>query len=144
MNPTARSRTAFAGAARNALARRALPAAALLALTLLLSACGASYKNVSVQDLANANEPNRIVLDVREPYEYADGHVEGATLLPLSQLPSRLDEVPADQPVYVYCRSGNRSQQASEILVKAGKRDIRNVKGGILAWEAAGYPVTTD
>lgn len=144
MNPIPRSRIEVAGRARHPLARRALPAATLLALALLLSACGASYKNVSVKDLANASEPDRIVLDVREPYEYADGHVAGATLLPLSQLPSRLDEVPADQPVYVYCRSGNRSQQASEILVKAGKRDIRNVEGGILAWEAAGYPVATD
>ena len=136
MNPTVRSHSWRAA--------RPLAAALPPVLALTLFACGASYKNVSVQDLANASEPNRIVLDVREPYEYADGHVEGATLLPLSQLPSRLDEVPADQPVYVYCHSGNRSQQAWEILVKAGKQDIRNVSGGILAWEAAGYPVTRE
>lgn len=126
------------------LARRAGPAAALAALVLLLAACAPSYKNVSVQDLAGASEPDRVVIDVREPYEYADGHVQGATLLPLSQLSARIDEVPADRPVYVYCRSGNRSQQAAEILAKAGKRDIRNVQGGILAWEAAGYPVTKE
>jgi rhodanese-related sulfurtransferase len=126
------------------LARRVWPLAAALALVLTLTACGATYKTVSVQDLHAASEPNRIVLDVREPYEYAAGHVAGAKLLPLSQLQSRLDEVPADRPVYVYCHSGNRSKQASEILAKAGKKDIRDVRGGILAWEAAGYPITKE
>ena len=126
------------------LARRARPLAAALALALTLAACGTTYRTVSVQDLRAASEPNRIVLDVREPYEYAAGHIAGAELLPLSQLPSRLDEVPADQPVYVYCHSGNRSRQASEILAKAGKKDIRDVRGGILAWEAAGYPITRE
>ena len=126
------------------LARRAWPLAAALALVLTLTACGNTYKTVSVKDLRAASEPNRIVLDVREPYEYAAGHIAGAKLLPLSQLQSRLDEVPADQPVYVYCHSGNRSKQASEILAKAGKKDIRDVRGGILAWEAAGYPITRE
>ena len=125
-------------------ARRLAPLAALAALMLTLTACGAGYKTVSVQDLRAASEPNRIVLDVRTPSEYASGHVAGAKLLPLSELPARLDEVPADQPVYVYCHSGNRSKQASEILAKAGKKDIRDVRGGILAWEAAGYPVTKE
>jgi len=126
------------------LARRAWPLAAAVALVLTLTACGAGFKTVSVKDLHAASEPNRIVLDVREPYEYAAGHIAGAKLLPLSQLQSRLDEVPADQPVYVYCHSGNRSKQASEILAKAGKKDIRDVSGGILAWEAAGYPITRE
>lgn len=126
------------------LTRRAAPLAALVALLLTLTACGPGYKTVSVQDLRAASEPNRIVLDVREPYEYAAGHIAGAELLPLSQLQARLDEVPADQPVYVYCHSGNRSKQASEILAKAGKKDIRDVRGGIIAWEAAGYSVTRE
>lgn len=126
------------------LPRRALPLAAALALVLTLTACGAGYKTVSVADLHAANQPNRIVLDVRQPYEYAAGHIAGAILLPLPELPSRLDEVPADVPVYVYCHSGNRSKRASEILAKAGKKDIRDVSGGILAWEAAGYPVTKE
>jgi rhodanese-related sulfurtransferase len=126
------------------LARRIAPLAALTALLLTLTACGPGFKTVSVQDLHAASEPNRIVLDVRTPSEYAAGHIAGARLLPLSELPSRLDEVPTDQPVYVYCHSGNRSKQASEILAKAGKKDIRDVRGGILAWQAAGYGTTRD
>ena len=141
--PTA-PRPARRAPARRSPARRALPLAGLVALLLALTACGPGYRTVGVADLHAASEPNRIVLDVRQPYEYAAGHVPGATLLPLPELPSRLAEVPADVPVYVYCHSGNRSKQASEILAKAGKKDIRDVRGGILAWEAAGYPVTKD
>jgi phage shock protein E len=116
-------------------------AIALLALT-MLTACSpqATFKNVSIADL-QARPADALVLDVREPWEYAEGHVAGATLIPLAQVADRAGEVPADKPVYVICRSGNRSAQASEALVKAGKRDIRNVEGGMLAWEAAGYPV---
>ena len=142
MKATLESRGRPPSASRRA--RRIAPLAALAALLLTLTACGPGFKTVSVQDLHAASEPNRIVLDVRTPSEYAAGHVAGAKLLPLSELPSRLDEVPVDQPVYVYCHSGNRSKQASEILAKAGKKDIRDVRGGILAWEAAGYSTTRD
>ena len=86
---------------RRAPLRRAFPLAGLLALLLALSACGPGYRTVGVADLHAASEPDRIVLDVRQPYEYAAGHVAGATLLPLPELASRLDEVPADAPVYV-------------------------------------------
>lgn len=124
--------------------RGPVAALALAAIAALLSACGPAFKTVSVKDLAAASQQGTLVLDVRERWEYDEGHVAGATLLPLSELPSRLAEVPADQPVYVYCHSGNRSRQASEILAKAGKKRILNVDGGILAWEAAGYPITRD
>lgn len=112
-------------------------------LLFLLAACGnnATYKNVSVQDLYSAQEPNRIVLDVREPFEFADGHVAGSNLIPLGQLQSRVSELPDDAAIYVICRSGNRSKEASDILIKAGKKDVRNVEGGILAWQQAGYAV---
>lgn len=114
-----------------------------LAALLLLTSCGsqASYKNVSVQELQAASEPNRIVLDVREPYEYASGHVAGSTLLPLGQLSTQSSYLPKDAPIYVICRSGNRSVTASETLVKLGYKDVRNVKGGMLAWQAAGLVV---
>jgi rhodanese-related sulfurtransferase len=100
----------------------------------------ASYQNVSVQQLRQAPAP-KFVLDVREPYEFAAGHVPKAKLIPLGELPSRLAEIPKNVPVYVICRSGNRSAQASQILVSKGFSNIRNVQGGLLAWQAAGYPV---
>ncbi len=101
----------------------------------------AVFKNVSVTDLKNASEPDKIILDVRRQDEYDAGHVEGVVLIPVQELADRLDELPKDKPLYVICRSGNRSMIASEILEKAGFKDIRNVQGGILAWQRAGYPV---
>jgi glyoxylase-like metal-dependent hydrolase (beta-lactamase superfamily II)/rhodanese-related sulfurtransferase len=76
------------------------------------------------------------VLDVRTPAEYDGelGHIEGAQLIPLSELASRLDEVPRDRPVVAVCRSGTRSGQAAVILRKAGRDDVANVAGGMLRW----------
>ncbi len=96
---------------------------------------------VSVHDLhaALADEPT--LIDVREPFEYADGHVASAVLMPLAQVVDLARDLPRDQTVYVICRSGNRSAQASEALVRAGFEDVRNVDGGMLAWASAGYEV---
>ena len=98
-----------------------------------------TLQNVSVQDLANAEDA--FLLDVREPWEFEQGHALGATLIPLGQLAGRIDELPDDTPIYVMCRSGNRSLTASDILIAAGKQDVRNVRGGILAWQQAQLPV---
>ena len=115
----------------------------ILGVLATLTACSSNsaFKNVSVSDLKNANEPNMLIVDVRQPEEYAQGHVPGAKLIPLGQLESKLAEIPDNAPVYVICRSGSRSKTASDILVKNGKIDVRNVQGGTLAWQAAGYTV---
>ena len=81
------------------------------------------------------------MLDVRTPEEYAEGHIPGAVLIPVQELEQRLGEVPKDRQVYVYCRSGVRSVQASKILAGAGFTHIENVEGGIKAWQAAGFPI---
>lgn len=81
------------------------------------------------------------ILDVRTPEEYAEGYIAGSVLIPVSELEKRLDELEKELPVIVYCRSGNRSTQASEILKKAGFKEIYNVLGGITDWSAKGYPV---
>ena len=115
----------------------------ILGVLATLTACNSNsaFKNVSVSDLKTANEPNMLIVDVRQPEEYAQGHVPGAKLIPLGQLESKLAEIPDNAPVYVICRSGSRSKTASDILVKNGKIDVRNVQGGTLAWQAAGYTV---
>ena len=115
----------------------------ILSLLLVLASCNkaSAYKNVSVSDLHGASETKLVLLDVRQPDEFAEGHVQGSRLIPLGELEARTAELPDDQPIYVICRSGNRSKTASQILNKAGKKDVRNVQGGILAWVAAGYPV---
>lgn len=113
-----------------------------------LTGCNTGYKNVSVQELFNSKEGMRIILDVREPDEYQAGHIADSILIPLgelalrkSELLTRVSEMPKDAPLYVICRSGNRSKQASEILIKAGFKDVRNVEGGMLAWQNAGFAI---
>ncbi len=114
-----------------------------LAVLLMLTSCAPKlgYKNVSVQELQSASEPNRIVLDVRQPEEYLSGHVPGARLLPLGEVSLKASGLSKNVPIYVICHSGNRSQQASQTLAQLGFKDIRNVQGGILAWQSAGYPL---
>lgn len=112
---------------------------ALGALWLLGSSRAQSFKTVNVQDLAQLADA--YVLDVREPWEFSQGHIKGAHLLPLGELSARLQDVPQDRPVYVVCRSGNRSSQASAQLVQAGYTEVINVAGGMNAWEQAGLPL---
>ncbi|WP_205471745.1 rhodanese-like domain-containing protein [Nocardioides sp. SYSU D00038] len=82
------------------------------------------------------------VLDVREDFEWAEGHVEGATHIPLGELGQRLDDVP-DGQVLVVCKVGARSGQAVAWLAQQG-RDVVNLDGGMLDWEAAGRPMVSE
>ena len=98
-------------------------------------------RSVTVHNLKAAlDEGSALIIDVREPYEYADGHVPGAELMPLMTVPQRVAELPADQPVYVVCAVGGRSAQAAAFLATRGV-DAINVDGGTGEWVAAGYPV---
>lgn len=80
------------------------------------------------------------VLDVRQPDEYQQGHVQGSLLIPLDQLALRLGELPNDRPIVALCRSGNRSSVATGILARAGFNAV-NLKGGIIQWEKQGLPL---
>ncbi|KQX61800.1 rhodanese-like domain-containing protein [Angustibacter sp. Root456] len=93
---------------------------------------------VSVTDLP----PGAALVDVREHDEYAAGHVDGAVHVPLSEVPQRMSELPAGEPLYVMCRSGNRSGRAAAWLNAQGIESV-NVAGGMLAWAAAGKPMTS-
>jgi rhodanese-related sulfurtransferase len=83
------------------------------------------------------------LLDVREVDEWEAGHVPQATHIPLGQLGARTGELPADQEIYVICRSGVRSARAAQALNGAGWQAV-NVGGGMQDWAAAGRPMTTD
>jgi rhodanese-related sulfurtransferase len=80
------------------------------------------------------------LLDVRTPEEFNSGHISGAANISVQTLASRLDEVPKDQPVVIYCRSGNRSAQAASILRDAGYTEIYDL-GGVIDWTAQGLPL---
>lgn len=75
-----------------------------------------------------------VMIDVREPDEYQEGHIRGARLLPLGSLPERVDEVPKETTLVLVCRSGGRSGQACEYLQRLGYSNLLNLDGGMLAW----------
>jgi hydroxyacylglutathione hydrolase len=88
--------------------------------------------------------PGTVLLDVREPEEYAHGHVPGALNFPQAELASRLDEVPRDRPVQVICQSGYRSLRSTQFLAQMGFTNVANVKGGTAAWRASGNPLDVE
>ena len=94
---------------------------------------------ISVSEAASMRDAGAFVLDVREPEEWNESHIPGATLIPLGQLASRVNEVPKDQEIVVMCRSGNRSQEGRDILIQAGFTNVTSMAGGINQWKAAGY-----
>ena len=86
-------------------------------------------------------EPAPFLLDVREPWEYRDGHVPGAQLIPLGELEHRVNEVPRDRPILAICHSGQRSFAAAAYLQRLGYTSVSNVDGGTAAWIERGFPV---
>jgi glyoxylase-like metal-dependent hydrolase (beta-lactamase superfamily II)/rhodanese-related sulfurtransferase len=94
-------------------------------------------KEIDINAL-ESRPPDAVMLDVREPAEYAHGHVPGAINLPQADLASRLDEVPRDRPVITLCERGMRSLRAAQFLIQMGIEKVASVKGGTAAWRAAG------
>ena len=130
----------------------------ILLIVLALNACGAQPApaqpvvvnidpaNLPAEiDVATAaalkDNPEVVLIDVREQSEYDAGHIPGVTLIPLGQVPDRMSEIPKDKTVIVTCRSGNRSGQATEFLRQQGYTQVHNMAGGIQAWQQAGLPV---
>lgn len=85
-------------------------------------------------------ERNLIILDVRQPAETQSGIIPGATLIPLTELGRRIDELPRDKPVLTICASSHRSPMAARRLAKAGYT-VTDVAGGMGAWAQAGLPM---
>jgi phage shock protein E len=85
-----------------------------------------------------------VVLDIRTPEEYDEGHLEGAVLVDFYEpdFVEQLDALDRDTPYVLYCRSGNRTSQTLPVMEQLGFRSVTEVGGGILAWQADGLPVS--
>jgi rhodanese-related sulfurtransferase len=92
-------------------------------------------------DTLESRSAETIVLDVREPEEFEQGHVPGAFNLPQADLASRLDDIPHDGPLVLVCRSGARSLRAAQFLRQVGFVQVASVQGGTEAWRTAGKPL---
>ena len=91
--------------------------------------------DMPLADWQHAQDADHLLVDVREPHEFAHEHIEGAVNVPLSQLRGRLDELPRDRPVWLYCAVGQRAYFAQRQLLQHGF-DAKNLSGGITTWRA--------
>jgi hydroxyacylglutathione hydrolase len=102
----------------------------------------ASVPQITVHELAAMRDerPDLVVVDVREPAEWDEGHIAGAVNVPMSQAVERIGELPADRPKAVVCAGGLRSSSVISALLGAGMGGWYNVAGGMREWTKAGYP----
>ena len=94
-----------------------------------------------------ADKPEALLLDVRTPEEWNEGHLEGASHADYwgdeQAFQAAMDAIPRDRPVLVYCAGGGRSGLTAKELIKAGHREVYNLENGISGWVAEGHPVVT-
>jgi len=107
-----------------------------------------SVEAVSVEEAARRLDapdaaPTPLLVDVREPAEYAQFRAVGAVLMPLSVFQLRYVQLPTDRPLLLICASGQRSLAAGQFLVRQGYTAVANVEGGSIAWVRAGLPTRT-
>ena len=101
-----------------------------------------TFRQVHVDKVRDLLAEDAVIIDVREWDEWEVAHIKDATLIPLSELRKRLDEIPKDKPVYLYCRSGQRSYNAVLALQNLGYTDVYNISGGFI--ELCFYEYYTD
>lgn len=119
----------------------------LMAFALVLSSCaqkgGDSYTNVNVAELKEkTSDKDVVVVDIRTPQETEEGYIEGAKLIDFygDNFMTEMEKFDKETNLYIICRSGGRSANASAQLVEKGFKHIHNVEGGFMAWEASKYP----
>jgi len=101
-----------------------------------------NYGDITIEQakLLIESKPSLIILDVRRQDEYDSGHIERAIIIPVDELEDRLDELSKNDELLVYCRTGNRSSSAINILQLNGFTMIFHMTDGITGWIQAGYP----
>jgi rhodanese-related sulfurtransferase len=110
----------------------------LVLISVFISGCSSSgWKNVTTEEAKNmldSNPDGVVLIDVRTIEEYNSGHIPEAKLFPLQTLEAQLGELDKEKEILVICRSGNRSQSASDILINNGFKTVYNVEGGMQSW----------
>ena len=111
-------------------------------MSFLRNLMGGGVPAVDVKQAAEMQngETDALIIDVREPNEYAQIHASGAVLLPLGQLHGRIADLPRDRELLMMCRTGGRSQNATRFMVGQGFENVTNISGGMVAWYNAGLP----
>jgi rhodanese-related sulfurtransferase len=136
------TRSGFSALLRKPAVQLGLVALVALIIYLIASTAGGGglARDISVDEAYKMYQAGTFVVDVRTQEEWDEYHVPNVPLIPLDELPNRLNEIPKDKEIVVICRSGNRSQQGRDILLSAGYK-AASVTGGIKEWYAKGYPI---
>jgi rhodanese-related sulfurtransferase len=100
-------------------------------------------REIPVAQAVVLRDQGSFLLDVRQPDEWEEAHIPGATLIPLGELEARVAEVPRDRDIVVVCRSGNRSKRGRDILLGAGFAQVTSMSGGMIAWKERGQPTVS-
>ena len=113
-------------------------------MSFLRNLMGPGVPSVDVKQAAEmqGDDGGALIIDVREPNEYAQIRAKGAVLLPLGRLNNRVKDLPRDREILLMCRTGGRSSNATQFLASNGFENVTNVSGGIMAWHKAGLPTS--
>ena len=103
---------------------------------------GEPFQRISVEEAKEMIDAGGVqVIDTREPYEHAEGHVPGSLRIQHMAILLQADKLATDRPILFICKTGARSAVAAEFAASLGLNDLYNVEGGHTAWAAAGYPM---
>jgi rhodanese-related sulfurtransferase len=114
-------------------------------MSFLRNLTGPGVPAVDVKQAAEmqGDDGGALIIDVREPNEYAQIRAKGAVLLPLGRLNGRVRDLPRDREILLMCRTGGRSANATQFLAANGFENVTNVSGGVVAWHNAGLPTSS-
>ena len=114
-----------------------------LAGLLLTTVATAAMQNISATDLQKLvkQNPETYLLDVRTLGEYTQKRIKGAHLIPIDQVENRINEIPKNRPIIVYCETGVRSALVGRYLDRRGYQGVSNLSQGIMGWQVRGYPI---
>jgi len=110
---------------------------------LLTTVATAAMQNISATDMQKLTKqtPDIYLLDVRTPGEYTQKRIKGAHLIPIDQIENRINEIPKNRPIIVYCETGVRIALVGRYLDRLGYQDVSDLSQGIMGWQVRGYPL---
>ena len=113
--------------------------AAILMLASQVAAATRDISSIEAKNLLARNKP--FLLDVRTPQEFSQARLSGAVLIPIGEFQQRINEVPKNRPILVYCAVGSRSKPVADFLTQRGYKEVNHMADGIVGWYRNGFPI---
>ncbi len=113
--------------------------AAILMLASQVAAATRDISSIEAKNLLARNKP--FLLDVRTPQEFGQARLSGAVLIPIGEFQRRINEVPKNRPILVYCAVGSRSKPVADFLTQRGYKEVYHMADGIVGWYRNGFPI---